>query len=140
MFVEKYVWNDWHFAATMALLVAIDTITGMIYAWQTGTFSSKKMGTIGTKIIIYGLSLATVHMIANHTVKGNPNDITAWIIPYFDSAVYAFFVMREALSINENCAKLGYPILPRWILKKFNDFDSETGTFEKSQTPQTPQQ
>ena len=135
MFVEKYIWNDWQFALTMALLVAIDTITGMIFAWQSGTFSSKKMGSIGTKLIIYGLSLATIHMVSNHAVKGNPNDITAWIVPYFDSAVYAFFVMRELLSINENCTKLGYQILPKFIIKKFNDFDSETGAFEKPQPP-----
>ena len=132
-FFEKYVWNDWQFAGTMFMLVAIDTALGFYFAWKNGTVSSKKMWALGTKIIVYGLSLATIHNISHHTVHGDPNNILAAVLPWLDATVYAYFVIRETLSINENCGKLGFPLLPVFITKRFHDFN-ESGKFEKQET------
>lgn len=128
-FFEKYIWNDWQFAATMIILVAIDTFLGFYFAWSTGTVSSRKLGGVGTKLLVYGMSLATIHNISHHTVHGDQNNILASILPWMDATMYGFFVIREALSINENCGKLGFPLLPNFITKRFQDFN-ESGKFE----------
>lgn len=122
-FIEKYFWNDWSFLMFMIILVGIDTLTGMLYAWKQHTFSSKKINTIFTKICVYGLTLVTVHAISHHTVNNSPNSIIVEIVPYLDSVMYSFLVFREVLSINENMGKLGYPMLPKWVLRRFIDFD-----------------
>jgi phage-related holin len=127
-FFEKYIWDDWQFAATMVLLVGIDTALGTLYAYKTKELSSKKMGGLGVKVIVYGLSLATIHNITHHTVHGEPNTVLASILPWMDATLYAYFVIREVMSINEKCGKLGYPIFPKFITKRFEDFD-ENGNF-----------
>jgi len=130
-FIEKYIWDDWSFLLFMCLLVAIDTASGVLFAWKEHNFSSKKMQSLLIKIVVYGLTLVTVHIISAFTVKNQPNTMLADILPFMDSIMYSFLVFREVLSINENMGKLGYPMLPKFILKRFADFD-ENGLAKKN--------
>lgn len=125
--IEKYFWDDWSFLMFMVILVAIDTASGMLFAFKEHKFSSKKMQSLLIKIVVYGLTLITVHIMSAFTVKNQPNSIMSDILPYLDSVMYSFLVFREVLSINENFGKLGYPMLPKFVLKRFEDFD-ENGT------------
>jgi len=136
-FIEKYIWDDWSFLLFMCLLVSIDTASGMLFAWKEHNFSSKKMQSLLIKIVVYGLTLVTVHIISAFTVKNQPNTMLADILPFMDSIMYSFLVFREVLSINENMGKLGYPMLPKFILKRFADFD-ENGLAKKNETQETP--
>ncbi len=140
-FIEKYIWDDWSFLLFMTLLVMIDTATGMLYAWKEHVFSNKKMQSLLIKILVYGCTLVTVHIISAFTVKNQPNTMIADLLPYMDRIMYFFLVSREVLSINENMGKLGYPMLPKFILKRFADFD-ENGLAKKpeSNVPSTPVQ
>ena len=132
-FFERYIFDDWQFAATMIVLVGVDTFLGTLYAWKTGSLSSKKMSNLFMKIIVYGMALVTVHGISNHTVNGQPNNILASLIPWIDAVVYSLILLREGLSIDEKCGKLGYPFLPKFIRKRYNEFD-ENGAY----IPQVP--
>lgn len=122
-FIEKYIWDDWTFLIFMVFLVGVDTATGMLYAWKQHEISSKKMKGLLTKVFAYGATLITVHIMSSFTVKNQPNTMIADILPYLDSLMYSFLVFREVLSINENLGKLGYPMLPKFILKRLADFD-----------------
>lgn len=136
--IERYIFADWAFALTMAVLVATDTFLGSLYAWKTGKVSSKGMLGLFIKVIVYGLTLITVHGISHHTVNGQPNSILASVIPYFDSVMYTFILLREFISIDEKCGKLGYPLLPKYIRKRLLAFD-ENGMYvpETAQAAQT---
>lgn len=123
----------------MVLLIGIDTASGMLFAWKEHNFSSKKMQSLLIKICVYGLTLITVHIISAFTVKNQPNTMLADLLPFLDSVMYSFLVFREVLSINENMGKLGYPMLPKFVLKRFADFD-ENGFVKKQEPQNTPQQ
>jgi toxin secretion/phage lysis holin len=131
-FIEKYIWDDWSFLMFMVLLVAIDTASGTLYAIKEHQFSSKKMQPLLIKIVVYGLTLITVHIMSAFTVKNQPNTMIADILPYLDSIMYSFLVFREVLSINENLGKLGYPMLPKFVLKRFADFDENGAPIKKN--------
>ena len=42
------------------------------------------------KIVVYGLTLITVHIMSAFTVKNQPNSIMSDILPYLDSVMYSF--------------------------------------------------
>ncbi len=126
--VEKYLFKDWDFVGFLAVLVFVDTVTGILYALKTKEFNSHRMGDIVYKIILYPLALITVNAISNHTVSGQANFIIKAIVPYFNAVAYFFFVSREALSIAENMGKMGFRILPKFVMARFAEFD-ENGSF-----------
>lgn len=122
-FVEKFLWNDWDFVVSLAVMVTLDTICGLWRAWREGSISSKALGRVFIKIIVYAIVLIAVHSLTNFTVHGERNSIIAAIIPYFDAVCYGSIMIREALSIVENLSKLGHKVLPNFILKRLTDFD-----------------
>ena len=62
----------------------------------------------------------------NVSVKENSNiDNYKNSLKYFDSFVYTAILFREVLSINENLLKLGYPLLPKKLIKYMKDFNEE---------------
>ena len=121
-FVERFLWSDWEFAAFLAVLITLDTITGLVVAWQTRSVSSRKLERFLVKVAAYAVLLITMHVISHHTIAGKPNTILAAIVPYFDALVYAAILFREALSINENLAALGHPLLPPFIIRRLERF------------------
>jgi phage-related holin len=113
--VKKYIFSDIEFAAILGLLVIIDTITGMLAAYKEGVFSSSKMGKVLIKIIVLGLSLSTIHAVNKAINHRGVEEGIGIVVMYFDSFLYTFIVLREAASINENCSRLGYPLVPNRI-------------------------
>ena len=127
-FVNKFLWSDWEFIGWMALLITIDTITGTWYAIRMGNFNSNAMKATLSKIVYYGISLIVIHIMSHSTVRGQENSIMAFIMPYIDSTMYAYFMLREVVSIGENMGKLGFNIFPVWVMKRLKDFN-ENGKY-----------
>lgn len=92
--------------ALPALLMALDILTGLVYAWETGTFKSTRMREgLGKK---FG-ELAYICIGAAATLAmGLPHYILIGI------ATYILFM--ETMSVCENCDKLGAP-LPGFVKK-----------------------
>lgn len=128
--VNKYLWSDWEFVTWLAILIAIDTATGMWYAFRMGVINSNAMQSTIRKVVLYGITLVLIHVITNVTVRGNPNIILSYIMPQLDAIMYSYIVLREVVSIVENVGKLGYNVFPKWIMRKINDFNEE-GKYEK---------
>lgn len=111
--------NEIHFASLTWLLLipvammAIDIVTGLLYAWSTKTFESAKMrtglakkcGEIMTILIgmmfVYGTNIPT----------------------YILTGISAYIIFMELMSVLENLDKLGVPI-PKFISKVLNNVDS----------------
>lgn len=112
------VLNEIHFASLTWLLLipvammAIDIVTGLLYAWSTKTFESAKMrtglakkcGEIMTILIgmmfVYGTNIPT----------------------YILTGISAYIIFMELMSVLENLDKLGVPI-PKFISKVLNNVD-----------------
>ena len=120
--IKKYVFSDWEFAGFLAVLVIIDTVSGMAAAKKTGVFSSKKMKGVVYKVIGYGLALSAIHVATHFTVQGKPSTILAQIMVHADAILYAVVVFREVISIDENCAKaFNIRIFPPILRQKIDD-------------------
>lgn len=101
-----------HFASRIwitalpALFMALDICTGLVYAWESGTFKSSKMREgLGKKFgeltyIIIGVAVTIAMALPEYLIIG----------------IATYILFMEFLSIVENCDKLGAPI-PGFIRK-----------------------
>lgn len=138
--IDKYLFTEWEFLLWMTILVVFDTATGMFAAWRQDRISSKKMVGVPIKIGIYGVSLSVTHIMSASIISKMPDmthEAATDIAQYFDCAVYCFMMFREALSINENLGKVGMAFLPKFLMKKMQDFD-EKGNFNLAAPVPTP--
>lgn len=110
--------NEIHFASLTWLLLipvammAIDIVTGLLYAWSTKTFESAKMRTGLAKkcgeimIILIGMMFVYGTNIPTYILTG----------------ISAYIIFMELMSVLENLDKLGVPI-PAFISKVLNNVD-----------------
>ncbi|MBR4681603.1 MAG: phage holin family protein [Fibrobacter sp.] len=101
-----------HFASRIwiialpALFMALDICTGLVYAWESGTFKSSKMREgLGKKFgeltyIVIGVAVTVAMSLPEYLIIG----------------IATYILFMEFLSIVENCDKLGAPI-PGFIRK-----------------------
>lgn len=122
-FVRKYVFSDVEFAVFLMVLISLDTVTGVIAAKKTGTFSSKRLGRVVWKAGGYVVVLSAIHVATHYTVMGKKNDFLSGVMLHADAIMYAFVVFRELISIDENCSKaFGVGVFPPLIRQKIDDF------------------
>lgn len=92
--------------ALPTLLMALDIMTGLVYAWETGTFKSSKMREgLGKKFgelayIVIGIAVTVAMMLPQYIIIG----------------IATYIVFMETMSVCENCDKLGAP-LPKFVKK-----------------------
>lgn len=97
-------------AGTALALVVIDTVTGVLAAWQTGEpVSSAKMGRVLVKILGYSCVVLAVAL----TTRAFPGGTVA--LPFTTSLPLAFVIVTELVSVLENAHKAGLPIPKKWI-------------------------
>lgn len=104
--------KELHFAsrfwiiALPALFMALDICTGLVYAWESGTFKSSKMREgLGKKFgeltyIVIGVAVTVAMTLPEYLVIG----------------IATYILFMELLSIVENCDRLGAPI-PGFVRK-----------------------
>ena len=106
--LKELHFNGWWIVALPTMLMGLDIMTGLIYAWTSKTFQSSKMRTgLGKKFgemayIVIGIA-ATVAM-----------DLPQYIL----CGIAAYIIFMELLSIMENCDKLGAPV-PKFVKTAF---------------------
>lgn len=118
-FFEKYIWADWDFIKFLAVIVLIDTVTGIVKHYRAKTISSNGFGRFFVKVIVYFLFLVVVHNLTHYTTDGEVDGIFGWL----DSLGYASIMCREAISIFENLGAIYPELIPSWILKRLKAFD-----------------
>lgn len=125
---EKYCFSDWEFLRFVGVLIVMDTALGFWKAWKYGKVSSKGFSLLFHKALLYSLFLIMSHVCFHYTTHGEQNTFFAW----FDDLAYASIVIRECISLMENMGAIYPAIIPKWVLKKFKDFD-ENGDFNSIQ-------
>ena len=93
-------------------LMAIDFITGLLYAWSTNTFKSKKMRSGLTKKV-GEIAILVIGELFSYGMR---------IQPIIMDGISAYIIFMEFMSIMENLKKMGVPI-PGFISKVLNTVD-----------------
>lgn len=116
---EKYLFKDWEFLKFLVVLIIIDTIISWIYHILHKDFSSKGIGMIFIKLIVYAALLIVGHVLGNYTIDGHASETFTW----FRSLMCTALLVRESISIIENVGKLNPNLVPLQIRKILKDFD-----------------
>lgn len=116
-----FVFNDWEFLAFLAVLVFLDTVTGVMKAWKRGVLSSSGFTGVMLKVFVYGVFVIVLHVLESFSQKESVKLVFDWIGTFG----YAAVLVRESISIIENLGAIKSGIIPEWILTKLKDFDQD---------------
>jgi phage-related holin len=119
------------FDLTMALayMVLMDTVLGLWMHFKNKKASSKGFAAFFTKLLMYWCVLKVANWLSLIPLLGLSGDI-----------IISAMMVREAISIAENIEGIQAGIIPRWIVKRLEDFDDD-GEVNKSNTSEVqPQQ
>jgi hypothetical protein len=125
-FFETYVFADWQFLTFFLILQLIDTFLVFYKAVVAKSFTTKLLGIIFQKIVIYICFLILVHILANYTIEGERNVFFGW----FTAVAYSAVMVRESIAILENISSIRPELIPFWILKRLKEYD-KSGNFEQ---------
>ena len=120
---EKYVFGDWEFVKYLVVLVVIDTILGFSKHYIKHDISSKAYGMIAKKIMSYSIVMIVAHVVATFRVGGEQIESLVWFRYFACSAL----MVREAISIIENLEVISPGFIPKSIVRRLSEFDSNTG-------------
>ena len=120
---EKYVIGDWEFVKYLVVLVVIDTILGFSKHYIKHDISSKAYGMIAKKIVSYSIVMIVAHVVATFRVGGEQIESLVWFRYFACSAL----MVREAISIIENLEVISPGFIPKSIVRRLSEFDSNTG-------------
>lgn len=125
IFFERFIFNDWNFLQFLAVLIFFDTLLGFGYAVYRRELSAAKGGGILIKGIIYGPILVLGHVFENFEISGNRMEGGYYLKVLF----YTGLIIVEGISIIRNAGKINKKLVPKFILKRFEDFN-ESGDFQ----------
>ena len=120
---EKYVFGDWEFVKYLVVLVVIDTVLGFSKHYIKHDISSKAYGMIAKKIVSYSIVMIVAHVVATFKVGGEQIESLVWFRYFACSAL----MVREAISIIENLEVISPGFIPKSIVRRLSEFDSNTG-------------
>ena len=120
---EKYVFGDWEFVKYLVVLVVIDTILGFSKHYIKHDISSKAYGMIAKKIVSYSIVMIVAHVVATFRVGGEQIESLVWFRYFACSAL----MVREAISIIENLEVISPGFIPKSIVRRLSEVDSNTG-------------
>lgn len=115
----KYIFDAWDFAIFLAIMVCVDTITGIWAAAKRNDLHSSPFGKVFTKTVLYALFLVVLHGLKNHTSNVASYTVFDWL----NTVGYAALIGREALSVVENITKIKPDLFPKFLLKKLRHYD-----------------
>jgi toxin secretion/phage lysis holin len=115
----KFVFDDWQFLIFLAVMVSLDTVTGVVKAWKRGEVSSNGFTGVILKVFVYGVFVIVLHVLSSFSDK----DLVRAAFDWVGTFGYAAVIVRESISIIENLGAIKSGLIPAWILKRLKDFD-----------------
>lgn len=112
-FLENFQFrNEFWILILPVSLMAIDFVTGLLYAWSTETFKSKKMRSGLTKKV-GEIAILVIGELFSYGMR---------IPPFIMAGISAYIIFMEFMSVMENLKKMGVTI-PGFISKVLNTVD-----------------
>lgn len=132
-FFHAYVFNDWNFAASLMVLVAVDTMTGVWASLVLREHNSRKLRQLFSKLVQFGAALIVAHVMRSYQVAGESSTLFSLVAPAFQGGIYLTLLWSEVISVEENLNKIGRGFLPSWIRKRMAGW-METGVIPDLKT------
>lgn len=112
---ERYVFNDWEFLFSLALLFLLDTIVGSIAAIIEGSFKpTYGVKRFCLKLLGYMMTIICIGIMDNALIAGKSN----WLEGVVDAAAFAVMIAFEGSSVLKNIYRI-YPFEQiKFLLKK----------------------
>ena len=117
--IEMYLFHDWNYLLSLFILIAIDTATGFMKAVKQNVVSSVKFGRLFIKVFLYVLVLIVVNVLITFKVQGAHPSVFDWMEVFILTAL----MFREAISVFENVAIIYPTLLPRFVMRRLEQFD-----------------
>lgn len=116
-FIERYLFNDWDYLVSLALLVGMDTLMGAIAHAKEGNFSTK-LGIRGFLIKVASLTatLLCIGIIDNTTIGGHGSILEGVI----DAGAFAIMMAFEGISVLKNIYRIKKFEVIVWLLQKLD--------------------
>lgn len=118
---NEFIFTDWRFLCFMAVLIFLDTVTGVAKAAKRGVVSSAGFTGVILKVFVYAVFLIVLNALESFSEKAAIQFAFEWV----GSLGYAAVIVRESISILENLGALDDTLIPKWILKRLKDFDKD---------------
>jgi phage-related holin len=120
---QTYFFADWQFLASLLTLVGLDTVLGLYVAWRNKSINEKGFGKFFSKLIVYSALLVVTHVLISFRIQGQH----LGIFNFIDDSLYSGIIVREAISILTNVGRINPDLVPKWILKRLQAFDNDSG-------------
>jgi hypothetical protein len=133
---EKYVFDDWNALAFLMVIFLLDTLLGMARSFRQGRFHSRGLRQMFTKLRDYAVGIVVAQVFCGIEIDGSKLPWATYMGLGVKGIIYAFIVLIEAKSIDENLRGLGgrgLPI-PAFLRKGMTDWE-ETGSFRSKEPP-----
>lgn len=105
----------------VSILVFVDTVLKLMYSYKNKVISSKKFSSLFEKMIVYILLLFSSHLPLIFLT----DSLSIIIFTPIQSIILISVVLRELISIIENCVKLNIYIIPKKLAEKLEQYKDE---------------
>ena len=122
-FFTTYVFNDTTYLIYLAILVGVDTLTGIAKVIFTGgKLSADGFRKLFKKLISYSSALVMSHVLVSFQVHGKNLLVFSWV----DTVIFSSIIVAEAFSVVENLDAIMPDLIPAGFKKYLKNFDSFT--------------
>ena len=119
-FFSRYIFDDWRFLVFLVILIALDTLTGVLKAWKRKAISSDGFIGVILKTFVYAVFVIVLHILESFSEEEAIKTAFSWV----GTLGYSAVIVRESISIIENLGVIYPTAIPTWILAKLKGFDS----------------
>lgn len=125
----------------VVLFVFIDTLLGIWKGFINNKVSSKRYEKFLKKVIIYAVIVFVAHGMRYASGGEGTSDAAKTFLNWIKEALLFAVLVRETISILEKAGAIWPGSVPKWLLKRLEDFD-ENGNFiaEPAKETSTPTQ
>lgn len=132
--VEVYLFNDFQYVVYLFTLVMIDSLLGAYAAWIKKEFSANGFGKFVQKMLIYSSFLVMTFVLMNFKIEGKQIGLFGWL----DDVLYCSLILREAISIIENAARINTSLVPKFLISRLKKLKDQIENNDENLPTQTP--
>lgn len=119
--LEKFIISDTEFASWLIVLITVDTGLGVRASVKLGKFDWDGWKKVLDKLLLYSALLILSNVLDSYSIQGEKNVIFTWF-PY---VICTSLIVSEAISIMKHVREIRPGLLPKWLVKKLEDFKQQ---------------
>ena len=121
--IEKYIFNDWDMLGYVIVLLAVDTVSGVIKHWNNNNLSPEGFRKFFIKVTVAFSALITSHVMHSIALERGSESVGN----HLDTLIYSGIGVWIGLSIGQNFYDLTNGKFPPRFLMRHLKFFEKTG-------------